>query len=356
MLKADYIPYTLKFKEPAGTSRGVLHTRQTYFVRVYDDAFPSRAGYGEAALFRGLSAEEGADYEERLAEVCNGVCGFTPDAWQAYPSLCFGMETALADFEGGGLLFPSAFTSGEAGIPINGLIWMGSFEAMRRRVEEKREEGFRCIKLKIGAIDFESELALVRMVREKFGKDAVIRLDANGAFEEEEAMYKLERLSAFGIHSVEQPVRAGNYGAMRRIAANAPVAVALDEELIGLYDETSKREMLAYIRPACIVLKPSLVGGFYGTEQWIRIAESMGIAWWITSALESNIGLNAIAQWTYIHGNPLPQGLGTGALFTNNTDTPLYTEGGYLRYARGKRPSRCGVEALFREKYGNGGL
>lgn len=352
MLKADYISYRLNFREAMETSRGVMHEKQTYFVRVYEDGYPESAGYGEVALFRGLSAEDGDDFEKVLAEACRDINEFASGQLERYPSICFGLDTAIEDLAGGsnGLLFSTAFTSGKEGIPINGLVWMGDYAKMLERVEEKFEEGFRCIKLKIGAIDFESELALIQKVRARFGKDAVIRLDANGAFSAEEALRKMERLAVYDIHSIEQPVKPGNYDAMCRICKESPIAVALDEELIGLYEEKEQEEMLTYVRPAYIVLKPSLVGSFSGTSRWMKMAKRLGIGWWITSALESNVGLNAIAQWTFWQGASIPQGLGTGKLFTNNIDSPLYVENGYLRYGRGDDSSgRRMLDALFSE-------
>ena len=241
------------------------------------------------------------------------------------PSILFGLETALLQFEANSFaLWDTPFSRGETGIPINGLIWMGSYKEMTEQVAEKIETGYRCIKLKIGAIDFKKELNILRIIREQFSaRDIELRVDANGAFSPNEVMEKLDRLAKFDLHSIEQPIRAEQWDDMAQLAATSPIPIALDEELIGCNTPEKKKELLSYIRPQYIVLKPSLHGGLYGGSEWLKEAEEQQIGWWITSALESNIGLNAIAQWCATFNNPLPQGLGTGALFTDNIDAPL---------------------------------
>lgn len=335
MLRASYRKYILHFKEPSGTSRGVLREKETYYIRVWDEADGSLFGLGECALFRGLSADDRPDYEARLQQVCRQVHRWEELPLEGWSSIRFGLEMALADLRHGGrrICFPSPFTAGDEGIAINGLIWMGDREAMLQRIRAKLEEGFHCVKLKIGAIDFESELELLRYVRRRFGSgDVELRVDANGAFSPDGALPKLEALARYGLHSVEQPIRPGQWDAMARICDLSPVPVALDEELIGVEGEAAKVELLDRIRPRYLVLKPALTGGFSGAEEWIRLAERHGAGWWITSALESNVGLNALAQWTYGLNNPLPQGLGTGLLYTDNIPSPLYLSGEQLRY------------------------
>ena len=231
------------------------------------------------------------------------------------------------------LLFPSEFTDGNKSIYINGLVWMGDEAYMKRQIEEKLEKGYNCIKLKIGAIDFDKELALLEFIRSHFSaKQIEIRVDANGAFSSDQALSKLNQLSVFQLHSIEQPIAKNQIEEMAVLCSQTPLPIALDEELIGIFGIESKRALLKKIKPQYIILKPSLVGGFKGSQEWIDVAESMDIKWWITSALESNIGLNAIAQWTYTLSNPMPQGLGTGGLYTNNFDSPLEVKQGQLIY------------------------
>ena len=345
MLQASYHPYLLSFKEPATTSREVMVQKKCWFVKVWEARQPAIFGVGECALFPGLSAEDRPEYENRLAQACREINEFQPETLQEWSSICFGIETALADLQNGGqrLLFPSPFTRGEKTIPINGLVWMGDRETMERRVEEKIITGFRCLKLKIGSLDFQQELALLRQIRTRFKRDALeIRVDANGAFRPEEALRKLEQLSSHDIHSIEQPIRQGQWQAMSRLCRNSPIPIALDEELIGITSKEQKRALLEEIAPRYIILKPTLVGGFYGCDEWISLIQKSPVAWWATSALESNIGLNAIAQWTATQENPIPQGLGTGQLFTNNIPSPLTQEGSTLGY-NPKRPWNVGV-------------
>ena len=333
----------LHFKQPAGTSRGVYTTRKIWLIHLSDG---QREGVGECAPLPDLSCDAGPDYREALEKVCAEFCrqGHNGDSPQCvlsmipelrdYPSMLFGLETALLNLERGDRLFDTAFSRGEAGIPINGLVWMGSYEEMLQRMEQKLEMGFRCVKLKIGAIDFDKELDLVKRIRERFSFHEVeLRLDANGAFPFEEALYKLELLSQYAIHSIEQPIRQGQWAYMAELCRESPLPIALDEELIGVNDPEMKRHMLNVIKPRYIILKPSLHGGIQGCLEWIAVAKEQGIGSWITSALESNIGLNAIAQFASdVYGDAIrmPQGLGTGQLFTDNFDMGLEIRGDRL--------------------------
>ena len=292
---------------------------------------------GECALFRGLSADDRKNYEEKLEEVCQRIEEVKMEELEEWSSIRFGVEMALQDLAMGGrqLYFPSAFTEGRLAIEINGLIWMGDKSTMLQRIQQKLEAGFHCIKLKIGAIDFEAELSLLQYIRERFSCEKVeLRVDANGAFAPEEAMSKLEALAAFGLHSIEQPIRQGQWEEMAHLCRETPIPIALDEELIGVYGRKKKLELLEKVQPQYIILKPALCGGFSGAREWIELAEKRGIGWWVTSALESNIGLNALAQWVATLGNPMPQGLGTGQLYTNNLWSPLRQEGECLIYGK----------------------
>ena len=319
----------LHFKQPAGTSRGVYTTRKIWLIRLSDG---QRTGVGECAPLPDLSCDALPDeeYEARLSQFCASLCQsgvLDVDALRDYPSMLFGLETALLNLQNGDRLFDTAFSRGEVGIPINGLVWMGNHEEMLQRLEEKLDKGFRCIKLKIGAIDFDQELDLIRRIRDRFSFHEVeLRVDANGAFPYDEALYKLELLSQYNIHSIEQPIKAGQWAFMADLCRESPLPIALDEELIGVNDPEMKRHMLNIIKPRYIILKPSLHGGMAGCREWIDLARDMGIGSWITSALESNIGLNAIAQFaSSVYGDhiTMPQGLGTGQLFTDNIPMPL---------------------------------
>lgn len=337
MKRAEYSRYLLHFKEDAGTSRGVLKEKETFFVKVWDESCPEVFGMGECALFRGLSADDRKNYEEKLEEVCQRIEEVKMEELEEWSSIRFGVEMALQDLVMGGrqLYFPSAFTEGRLAIEINGLIWMGDKSTMLQRIQQKLEAGFHCIKLKIGAIDFEAELSLLQYIRERFSCEKVeLRVDANGAFAPEEAMSKLEALAAFGLHSIEQPIRQGQWEEMAHLCRETPIPIALDEELIGVYGRKKKLELLEKVQPQYIILKPALCGGFSGAREWIELAEKRGIGWWVTSALESNIGLNALAQWVATLGNPMPQGLGTGQLYTNNLWSPLRQEGECLIYGK----------------------
>ncbi len=338
MLRARYAPYRLAFKEPGGTSRGVLTYKDTYFVQLYDDTTPARVGWGECALFRGLGSDDLPDYEAVLADACKRVGNEPRDAFLAslarWSSIRFGFETAFCDLEEWSA-YPSAFEQGEQPIIINGLVWMGDQATMLRRIEEKLQAGFRCVKLKIGAIDFASELHLLQVIRSRFSRQEIeLRVDANGAFSPAEALPKLDALARYDLHSIEQPLRAGMWNEMAHLCAASPIPVALDEELVACrtVTPTAARELLTAIRPHYIVMKPSLTGGFAGTDCWRQTAEELGIGWWITSALESNIGLAAIARYTAALRPTMPQGLGTGALYTNNIVSPLRQVGEQLTY------------------------
>ena len=334
-MKATYKKYILHFKVPGGTSRGILKTKETWLLYIYNT---SKWGIGECGLFKGLSADDLPDYEEKLKWVCDNINkgkNYLLSELTAYPSIQFGIEQAFMSFLSHNPfeLFSSSFISSGDSIPINGLIWMGDEAFMRKQIREKIANGFKCIKIKIGAIDFETELELIKSIRKNYSvRDIEIRVDANGAFTAGEALEKLKRLSEFQLHSIEQPIKQGQIEAMTALCDETPLPIALDEELIGVSSVTKKKELLQTVRPQYIILKPSLVGGFNGSEEWIKCAENIGAGWWITSALESNIGLNAIAQWTYTKQVTMPQGLGTGGLFTNNFDCPLEVSMGKLSY------------------------
>ena len=334
-MKAAYAPYRLIFKAPAGTSRGILLHKDTYFLKVWDESNPEVYGLGECALFKGLSREDTPLYESKLREMCQNIAlGISTDLSE-YSSLQFGLETALCDLSNGGrrVVVDTPFVHGETSIPINGLVWMGSFDEMSARIEEKLSAGFTTIKLKIGAIDFESELELIRQLRGRFSSETLtIRVDANGGFSPEEALPKLNRLAAYGIHSCEQPIKPNQWAEMRKICAESPIHIALDEELIGITDPMQMFMLLREIAPQYLIIKPSLMGGFAGAQEWLKMAKMTNTGAWFTSALESNVGLNAIAQVVAKFNPLIPQGLGTGALYTNNIESPLYQKADYLAY------------------------
>lgn len=337
MVQASYKQHILKFKQDSGTSRGVLKTKETWFIILKSYG---KIGIGECGLFRGLSIDDKPNYEDKLKWVCKNIqLGLEQllEELIEFPSIQFGLETAFKSLESlnSFILFPSNFTNHQDSISINGLIWMGSEAFMKQQIEEKILTGFKCIKMKIGAIDFQQEISLLKSIRQEFtSKDLELRVDANGAFLANEALEKLKILSDFDIHSIEQPIKKGQILEISKLCKETPLPIALDEELIGIFSVLNKQELLQTINPQYIILKPSLVGGFTGSDEWISIAEKNKIGWWITSALESNIGLNAIAQYTYIKQNNLPQGLGTGSLFTNNIDSPLQVENGKLHYRK----------------------
>ena len=341
-MKVSIIPKTLHFKQPAGTSRGVYTTRNVWYIVITDQENPKHFGVGECAPLPALSCDDVPEYLDVLTKTSrlleeNLKTNFenaltSLEELEAYPSIRFGVETALAHYQAQSLqLWHTPFSKGKEGIPINGLIWMGNFDEMYQRIEEKMQQGFRCIKLKIGAIDFEKELELLAHIRKHFTSEQIeLRVDANGAFSPTDALDKLKRLSEYQLHSIEQPIRAGQWQEMAELCKNTPLPIALDEELIGINNRQQKIELLDTIQPQYIILKPSLHGGIGGSEEWIELAAERGIGSWVTSALESNIGLNAIAQWTATLMPTLPQGLGTGMLFTDNIDYPLHIEGDCL--------------------------
>lgn len=332
--QVDIIPKELHFKRPARTSRGEYTVRALKYVKVTDCA-TGRFGIGECALLPDLSCDAVPQVDEVLQEACRhlAVAGeIDGEALLPYPSVLFGLETALLHLKAGSFcLWNTPFSRGEQGIPINGLIWMAPYEEMLQSIEQKLEAGFHCIKLKIGAIDFEDELALLAHIRRRFSPEQItLRVDANGAFTPQQALGKLERLAEYGLHSIEQPIRAGQWQEMGRLCGESPIPIALDEELIGVNRTAEKAALLDAIRPAYIILKPSLHGGIRGSEEWIALASERGIGYWITSALESNVGLNAIAQWCATLQLDMPQGLGTGQLFTDNIALPLQIDKGCL--------------------------
>ena len=325
----------LHFKQPAGTSRGVYTTRRSWFVTLADEN--GRQGVGECAPLPNLSCDDLPDYGKKLEEILNESIPNLDDLshLKEYPSMLFGIETALLNLKtGSSMLFDTPFGRGEEGIPINGLVWMGSFEEMQQRIEQKLAQGFHCVKLKIGAIDFNAELELLKKIRSRYSRQEIeLRVDANGAFSPDEALQKLEQLSLYDIHSIEQPIRQQQWSDMAMLCRESPIPIALDEELIGVNDPAMKRHMLNIIKPRYIILKPSLHGGMAGCREWIDTAREMGIGSWITSALESNIGLNAIAQFaSAVYGDhiTMPQGLGTGQLFTDNIPMALDIRGDML--------------------------
>lgn len=338
MLRATYKKYLLQFKKPAGTSRGIILNKESWFILITDDGTPDIQGVGECSVIKGLSLDDRPGLGDKINDVCRDIAVFQDDRQHSlsdWPAIRAGIEMAFSDLKNGGtrILFPSGFTAGIDSIPNHGLIWMGKPHDMLEQIEKKINEGCRVIKMKVGALDFDEELNLIRTVRNHYPtRDISIRLDANGAFSPDEALSRLEKLAVFDIHSIEQPVRQGQLKAMADICRHSPIAVALDESLTGVHKPEEKRDLLETIRPQFLVLKPSLLGGFRASEEWIEIAGDKKIGWWINSALESNIGLNAIAQWTATLSNPLVQGLGTGSLFTNNFPSPLTVEKGALKY------------------------
>lgn len=349
--RARYIKYTLTFKFEAGTSRGVLTRKDTYFIIITDQGNSDLHGWGECAVLKGLSIDDIPGYEAYLQQVCEKIPQWlsredkgqreeiikyvTKLIGDSYPSIQFGVETALLDLLQGGnrIIFHNSFSAGTRGIPINGLIWMGAPDFMRQQIDEKLSQGYSCIKMKIGALDFDKECELLAYIRKLYPVEQItLRVDANGAFAASQVLEKLNHLSQYQLHFIEQPIRQGQWKIMADVCRRTPLPVALDEELIGIMAYEKKKELLQSIQPQYIILKPSLLGGFTHCREWISLAEESGIGWWITSALESNIGLNAISQFTASLHNPLPQGLGTGQLYTNNIASPLEISDGSLNY------------------------
>ena len=334
-MKATYHKYILNFKKASGTSRGIMTEKETWFIVLEEDG---KKGIGECGILRGLSTDDRTDYEEKLKWTCENIHLGEEKLWEMlleFPSIQFGMETAFLSLRSQNRfeLFPSEFTSGEKSIEINGLVWMGNQDEMKAQIEEKITAGFRCVKLKIGAINFEEELALLRFIRLHFDEHQIeIRVDANGAFDENEALSKINQITGFKLHSIEQPIKKNHTDTMSVLCKKTNLPIALDEELIGVFSLEEKEKLLQKIMPQYIILKPSFIGGFRGTNEWISLAEKHKIGWWITSALESNIGLNAIAQFTFTLNTIMPQGLGTGSLYTNNFNSPLEVKNGQLWY------------------------
>ncbi len=347
-IKTHYYSYTLQFKFLAGTSRGVLKEKKTYFISI-DNGHVK--GWGEAGPLKGLSIDDVPHFEEQLAKICEDIplepflstthsiddlnSFLNTHIPQEYPSIKFAFETAILDYWNGGKMqvYDNAFYHQKEGMVINGLIWMGDEGFMQEQIEKKLQQGFSCIKMKIGAIDFETECNLLSSIRRRFPKEQItLRVDANGAFAPEEALAKLERLASFDLHSIEQPIRQGQFSEMNELCQKTPLDIALDEELIGVHGIQNKRNLLEQIQPQYIILKPTLLGGLYETKEWIDLANELNIQWWITSALEANIGLNAVTQFTYEVNNGLPQGLGTGQLYHNNIPSPLVIEGEKIFY------------------------
>ncbi|MDO6812140.1 o-succinylbenzoate synthase [Tenacibaculum soleae] len=335
MIKATYKKYILNFKQASGTSRGILRTKETWFITLKKQ---DEIGFGECGLFRGLSIDDTPDYEQKLQWVCQNINLGLENLLIAtihYPSIQFGLEQAFLSLEAKNpfKLFPSDFTAGKQNIAINGLIWMGDKSFMQQQIKDKLAQGFSTIKMKIGAIDFDTEINLLKSIRKEFSsKEITLRVDANGGFTPKNALEKLQRLAALDIHSIEQPIKQGQWQEMAALCEKTPLPIALDEELIGVFTSEEKEKCIQTIQPQYIILKPSLVGGFKGSNEWISIAKKYNADNWITSALESNIGLNAIAQWTHVLNTKLPQGLGTGSLFTNNFESPLEVLNGSLAY------------------------
>ena len=348
-MKASYSSYILHFKRPSGTSRGILNEKETWFIILERD---KNFGIGECGLLRGLSVDDVPQFEEKLNWVCANInLGFETlySQLNEFPSIQFGLEQAFLSLNSNNpfILFSSHFVNSDMPISINGLIWMGDEAFMLSQLEQKLKEGFQCIKMKIGAINFETELSILQSIRKRFTSEEIeLRVDANGAFSKENALDKLKQLAEFEIHSIEQPIQQGHWEDMALLCKESPLPIALDEELIGIFDVTKKERLLQTVRPQYIILKPSLIGGFKKAQEWIALAEKYRIGWWVTSALESNVGLNAIAQWTYTLDTKMPQGLGTGSLFTNNFQSPLEVLEGKLFYRKDKNWKKNLIETL----------
>jgi len=335
-MTASFSAKILQFSFPAGTSRGVMQERPTWYLHLSES---NKTGIGECAPLFGLSYEKEEGYTDKLQWVCDNIdLGFSKiyEALEEYPSIRMGLETAILSLRSDNqfTLFNNPFSNSKGGIPINGLIWMGTPKEMQKQVEEKIKQGFKCIKFKIGALDFDKEYAILDALRDKFEPwEMEIRVDANGAFTKDNIHDVLEELSELEIHSIEQPTH--DIDLLAEICAESPVPIALDESLIGLHSLEQKTALIEKLMPDYIVIKPSLVGGLRASEDWINLAEKNGIGWWVTSALESNIGLNAIAQWLGNYPLRLHQGLGTGGLFTNNVNSPLKIEKAKIWYKAG---------------------
>ena len=334
-MKAHYKKHILEFKTPSGTSRGILKTKEAWFIVLENNG---EFGVGECGMLRGLSIDDRPDFEQTLQWVCANIHlgeQHLYDALTEFPSIQMGLEIAFKSLAAHDpfQIYPSAFTKGEASIAINGLIWMGDKAFMSRQITSKLNEGFGCIKMKIGAINFDTELSLLKSIRQEFSASEIeIRVDANGAFDPKNALEKLKQLSDLDLHSIEQPIAVKKWDQMAYLCEKTPLDIALDEELIGVFSNQDKQALLQHIKPQYIILKPSFIGGFKGSDSWIELSQANNVQWWITSALESNVGLNAISQYTFTKNSTLPQGLGTGSLYTNNIVSALQITKGTLCY------------------------
>ena len=334
-MKAHYKKHILEFNTPSGTSRGILKTKQTWFIVLENNG---EFGVGECGMLPGLSIDDRPDFEQTLQWVCANIhlgIQHLYDALTEFPSIQMGLEIAFRSLAAHDpfQIYPSAFTKGEASIAINGLIWMGDKAFMSKQIATKLNEGFGCIKMKIGAINFDTELALLKSIRQEFSASEIeIRVDANGAFDPKNALEKLKQLSDLDLHSIEQPIAVKQWDQMAYLCEKSPLDIALDEELIGVFSNQDKQALLQHIKPQYIILKPSFIGGFKGSDSWIELSQANNVQWWITSALESNVGLNAISQYTFTKNSTLPQGLGTGSLYTNNIASALQITKGTLCY------------------------
>ena len=334
-MKASYFKHILKFKTPSGTSRGILTSKESWFIIIKTE---SSFGIGECSLIPGLSPDPVSSLETKLKEVCKKIhLGFDKLSKDLikFPAILFGLETAFRSLnsESPFIFSNSNLTKGQNGIPINGLIWMGSHSFMKKQISNKIRKGFSCLKIKIGSLNFTEECDLLKFIRSEYSEyDLELRLDANGSFSKESALKKLSKLSKFNIHSIEQPIQVNQWDEMASLCEKSPISIALDEELIGAYSVADQDKMLNNIKPDYIILKPSLIGGIQNSESWIQSAKNLGINFWVTSALESNIGLNAISQWSYKNSSFLHQGLGTGEIYSNNIDSPYYIQNGVLKY------------------------
>ena len=339
-MKAHYKKHILEFKTPGGTSRGILKTKEAWFIIIENN---TDFGVGECGMLRGLSIDDRPDFEQTLQWVCDNIdlgLHHLYDQLTAFPSIQIGIETAFKSLAARDpfQIYPSEFSKGKASIAINGLIWMGDKAFMTKQIASKLNEGFGCIKMKIGAINFDTELSLLKSIRQEFSASEIeIRVDANGAFTPKNALEKLKQLSDLDLHSIEQPIATKQWDQMAYLCEQSPLDIALDEELIGVFSIEDKQELLNHIKPQYVILKPSFIGGFKGSDSWIALAQAKGVKWWVTSALESNVGLNAISQYTFTKNSTLPQGLGTGSLYTNNIASPLQITKGSLFYNPSKK-------------------
>ena len=339
-MKAHYKKHILEFKTPSGTSRGILKTKEAWFIIIQTN---TNFGIGECGMLRGLSIDDRPDFEQKLQWVCANIQLGEQHLYNAlteFPSIQMGLEIAFKSLAASDpfQIYPSEFSKGEAGISINGLIWMGDKAFMSKQITSKLNEGFGCIKMKIGAIDFDTELSLLKNIRKEFSASEIeIRVDANGAFTPKNALEKLKKLSALDLHSIEQPIAVKQWDQMAYLCEKSPLDIALDEELIGVFSEKNKEKLLQHINPQYIILKPSFIGGFKGSDSWIELSQANDVRWWVTSALESNVGLNAISQYTFTKNSTLPQGLGTGSLYTNNIASGLQITKGSLFYNPSKK-------------------